>query len=186
MFGRTVKASGHERRDDVIGVCRLREIIKGADLDRHHGGGDRAVAGEDDAARVGAPRFEGPHDVEPATVAQFEVDDRERRRRRLDSGERFADAHRGSRGEAPSGHRPGQSVAKHLIVIDDQQRFVERLPATLAPVRRLVRCVFTHCRQFSLKPVQSMEIRAQRPQDREGLREAIGRASAARRGQPFD
>ena len=40
-----------QRRDHVVGVHRLGEIVDRAEFHRIHGGGDVAVAGEDDGAR---------------------------------------------------------------------------------------------------------------------------------------
>ena len=38
---------------DFVGVGGLGQIVEGAELHRGHGGGDVAVAGQDDAARIG-------------------------------------------------------------------------------------------------------------------------------------
>ena len=49
---------GEQRRDHVVGVHRLREIIDRAELHRVHRGRDIAVAGENDGAGVGAAALE--------------------------------------------------------------------------------------------------------------------------------
>ena len=68
---------------DFVCVGGLRQIIEGAELHSGDGGGDVAVAGEDDAARVRAGFLQFLDDVESIAVAQPHVDDREGRRRIL-------------------------------------------------------------------------------------------------------
>ena len=63
---------------------------------------------------------------------------------RLDRGERLGDAERGSRRKAARRHRPGKPFAEELVVVDDEERFVERLPAAWP---WLVDC----CASFSMR-----------------------------------
>ena len=66
-----------QSRRHVVGVDRLGQIIDGAELHRVHRGGDIAVAGEDDAARLGPAALERADHVEPVAVPQPHVDHRE-------------------------------------------------------------------------------------------------------------
>ena len=66
--------------DHIVGVGRLRQIIEGAEVDRGDGGRDIAVAGEHDAARVGAPLLERGDHVESGAIGKPHIDDGEGRR----------------------------------------------------------------------------------------------------------
>jgi hypothetical protein len=69
-----------QRGDHVVGVGGLGEIVDRAELHGVHRGGDVAVAGEDDGARVGPALLERRDDVEAVAVAEPHVDHREGRR----------------------------------------------------------------------------------------------------------
>ena len=61
-------------RDDVIGIDRLGQVVDSAKLYRVHRSGNVAIAGEDDAARIGPPALECGNHVEPVAVAEPHVD----------------------------------------------------------------------------------------------------------------
>ena len=73
-----------QRRNDVVGIDRLGEVIDGAEFDRIHRGRDVAVAGEDDGARFRPALLHGRYDIEPVAVAEPHVDDGEGGRGLLD------------------------------------------------------------------------------------------------------
>src|SRR6516165_5906853 len=59
-----------QRRDNVVGVHRLGEIIDRAELHRDYGGCDVAVAGEDDGAGIGTTALERADHVETIAVLE--------------------------------------------------------------------------------------------------------------------
>ena len=95
-----------QRRDHVVGVGRLGQIVDRADLHRVDRGGDIAVAGQDDAARFGPAALERRDDIEAVAVAEPHVDHREGRRRLLDLAQSLGDRFGGRDGEAARFHAP--------------------------------------------------------------------------------
>ena len=115
-----------QRRDDVVGVDRLGQVVDRAELHRVHRGGDVAVAGEDDAARVRAPALERGYHVEPVAVAEPHVDDGESGRRFLDLQQAVGDRFGGRDGKAALFERLGEPLQERMVVFDDQQAIVRR------------------------------------------------------------
>ena len=117
---RAVRAG--QRRDDLVGVDGLGEIVERAELDRDDGGGDRAIAGQDDRARVGPPFLQGPHHVEAAAVAELEIDDGEAGRASPEGRQASATLVGDTGCEAARRHGAAEPFGERLVVIDDQQR----------------------------------------------------------------
>ena len=118
-----------ERGRDVVGIDRLGEKVHRAELHRIHGGGDIAVAGENDGARFRAPFLDGRDDVEPMAVAEPHIDDREGGGCRLDPhkalGNRLGRGYR----EAAALHRARKALQEGFVIVDNQQRAFGDVPA---------------------------------------------------------
>ena len=100
------------------------EIIDRAHLHRGHGGGDVAVAGQHDGARLGALALQRRHHVEAVAVAEPQIDHGEGRRRLADLRQAVGDAVAGGHGEAAGFHGARQALQKRLVVLHDQERAV--------------------------------------------------------------
>ena len=113
-----------QRGADVVGIGRLGEIVDGAHLHRGDGGGDVAIAGQDDAARLGPATLQRRDDLEAIAIGKTHVDHREGRRAALDARQpvrhRFGRGH----GEATRFHGTRETLQERAIVIDDQQRAI--------------------------------------------------------------
>ena len=94
-----------QRRDHVVGIDRLGEIVDGAELNGVHGGRDVTVAGEDDGAGLGTALFHGGNNIQPVAVAKPHVDHRESRGRLVHLQQAFGDQLGRRDDEAPRFHR---------------------------------------------------------------------------------
>ena len=72
--GSALPVERQQRCHHVVGVDRLGEIVDRAEFHRVHRGGDVAVAGEDDGARIGTTALERGDHVEAVAVAEPHVD----------------------------------------------------------------------------------------------------------------
>ena len=110
----------HQRAVDLVSVRRLGEIIEGAELHGRDRSGDVAVAGQNDAPRIGAQSFQFRDHVQPVAIAS-----------RMSITAKAGAAFRIGRcrprrnppptPESPRLHGPSQSGQERSIVIDEQQ-----------------------------------------------------------------
>ena len=112
---------GQQRVGDVIGVGGFRQIVDGADLDCGHGGGNRAISGQDDHATIRAVFAECFHHVKTVAIAQTQVDNRIGRRAGGGGDFPRLDAFGGFRGEPTLFHRAGKARYERHVIIDQKQ-----------------------------------------------------------------
>ena len=106
---------------DLVGIGGLGEIVDRPEFDRGHGGGDVAVAGQDDHPRIGPALADELDDVEAVAVLQPKVDDGECRRGGIDLAQAFGDGIGGIDREAARLHGAGQPLQERLVVVDDEK-----------------------------------------------------------------
>src|SRR3954451_595620 len=117
-------AAGKQCRYHIVGVGRFRQVIHRAHLHRGHGGGDVAVAGQHDSARVRTLALQRRHYVKAVAVAEPQIYHGKGRRRLADLRQTLRHAVAGSHQEAAAFHRPRQSLQKWPIILHNQERAV--------------------------------------------------------------
>ncbi len=130
-----------ERRQDVLGVGRLGQIVHRPKLHRGNGGGDIAVAGEHQRTAIGPGLLQHSDDLKPAAVLKAHVHDSIGGRRLSDCGLARFEGLRGAYLIATGFHRFGEPGQERLVVIHNQERVVG------AVARRCGECahIWFHC-----------------------------------------
>ena len=118
---------------DGVGVGRLGQVIDRAGFDGGDRGGDIAVTGQQNDARVLAGVTQGGDHVEPATVGQAHVQYGVGRRRLLGEGYAFGHGFGGDHLEATAFHGARQTVPQRCVIIEYEQ--------ALRPVRQILHSV---------------------------------------------
>ena len=113
-----------QRRDHLVRVGGLREVVDRAHLHRRHGRRDRTVPGQDDHTAVLAPATDRLDHVEAIAVPEPQVDHGEGRRTLFCDPSPVVDAFRRLDRESALLHRPRKTSAECLVVVDDQKGVV--------------------------------------------------------------
>ena len=113
-----------QRGHNVIGIRRLRKVVRRSNLDRCHCSRNRPVAGQDDDAAV-IPAFANALDhVQAVAVFKPQVDNRVCRRPRGRGRRPSSDRVGCFDVKAPFFHCPSQASQERLVVVHDQERWV--------------------------------------------------------------
>src|SRR5690606_10955450 len=110
-----------EGGEDLVHVGGLLDVVGGAEADGVDGGGDGAVAGEDDDLGAGVGGLGRPGGREAGVVGHLEVDDGHRGGLLAGEGEGGVVAAGGAHLVASAAEGSGEAVAEGGVVVDDEE-----------------------------------------------------------------
>ena len=109
-----------ERRDHVVGLGGLRQVVDRAELDGLDGGGDAAVPGQHHGADLRMDRAQFREHLEAGTVGQPQVDDRVRGTAVARGAQRRRAAVRDLDAEPAARESALECAAQALVAVDEE------------------------------------------------------------------
>src|SRR5665213_1092909 len=134
VFGRLRRLAfrGEQRALDRVGVGGLGQVVDRPGFHRRDRGRDIAIAGQHDDARAGPGLAQGADDLEPAAVAQPQIDDREGGRGGGRRGDPAGAAVGGLDDKAAPLHRPREPLHQRLARAMERRGFVVQTADSVA------------------------------------------------------